>query len=73
MTASANVKATRAFRAVAGHNPPVPPGIEVCEIRPGWPLGSVRDTIQWKRSNIERWLEQGAEDAAGALTKPRAL
>ena len=43
--------------------PPVPPGIEVLEIRPGRPLGSVRDTIQWKRSNIERWLDQGAEDA----------
>ena len=53
----------RAFRGVAGHNPPVPPGIEVLEIRPGRPLGSVRDTIQWKRSNIERWLDQGAEDA----------
>ena len=51
------------FRAMAGHNPAVPPGVEVLEIRPGRPLGSVRDTIQWKRSNIERWLEQGAEDA----------
>jgi predicted acylesterase/phospholipase RssA len=54
----------RAFRAIAGHNPAVPPGIEVREIHPGLRLGSVRDTIQWKRSNIERWLEQGAEDAA---------
>jgi predicted acylesterase/phospholipase RssA len=53
----------RAFRGVAGHNPPVPPGIDVREIRPSRPLGSVRDTIQWKRANIERWLQQGAEDA----------
>ena len=59
----------RAFRAVAGHNPAVPPGTEVFEIRPQKRLGSVRDTIQWKRSNIERWLEQGAEDAAQALTE----
>ena len=66
-------QATRAFRAVAGHNPPVPPGIDVLEIRPGRPLGSVRDTIQWKRSNIERWLDQGAEDAAAALPKLLAL
>ena len=59
----------RAFRGVAGHNPPVPAGIEVGEIRPGRRLGSVRDTIQWKRSNIERWLEQGADDAARAVTQ----
>jgi predicted acylesterase/phospholipase RssA len=62
-------QATRAFRAVAGHNPPVPAGIQVLEIRPGQRLGSVRDTIQWKRSNIERWLDQGAEDAARAVTE----
>jgi NTE family protein len=62
-------QATRAFRALAGHNPPVPQGIEVVEIRPSRALGSVRDTIQWKRSNIERWLEQGAEDAARAVTE----
>jgi NTE family protein len=66
-------QATRAFRALAGHNPPVPPGIGVVEIRPGRRLGSVRDTIQWKRSNIERWLDQGAEDAARFLKEPRAL
>jgi NTE family protein len=66
-------QATRAFRAVAGHNPPVAPGIDVLEIRPGRPLGSVRDTIQWKRGNIERWLDQGAEDAAAALAKLRTL
>jgi NTE family protein len=63
----------RAFRAIAGHNPAVPSGIEVVEIRPRGSLGSVRDTIQWKRSNIERWLRQGAEDAAATLIEPRAL
>jgi NTE family protein len=64
-------QAARAFRAVAGHNPPVPPRVEVLEIRPGRPLGSVRDTIQWKRSNIERWLDQGAEDATVFLEQRR--
>lgn len=58
-----------AFRGVAGHNPPVPAGIKVHEIRPGQRLGSVRDTIQWRRSNIERWLEQGAADARRAVTE----
>jgi NTE family protein len=62
-------QATRAFRAVAGHNPPVPAGVVVHQIRPGQRLGSVRDTVQWKRSNIERWLEQGAEDARRAVTE----
>jgi len=62
-------QAARAFRALAGHNPPVPPGIEVLEIRPSRSLGSVRDTIQWKRSNIERWIQQGAEDAAVVTKK----
>lgn len=62
-------QATRAFRAVAGHNPPVPPGIDVLEIRPRHRLGSMRDTVQWKRSNIERWLEQGAADARRAVTE----
>jgi len=60
-------QATHAFRAVAGHNPEVPAGIEVVEIRPRGSLGSVRDTIVWKRDNIERWLVQGAEDAAAAF------
>ncbi|MCU1335444.1 MAG: Patatin [Bryobacterales bacterium] len=63
----------RGFRGVAGHNPPAPSGIDVLEIRPGRPLGSVRDTIQWKRSNIERWLDQGAEDAARAVTEKTFL
>jgi len=62
-------QATRAFRAVAGHNPPVPPGVQVVEIHPGQRLGSVRDTVQWKRSNIERWLDQGAEDATRSVTE----
>jgi NTE family protein len=65
--------ATRAFRAIAGHNPPVPPGLELCEISPSRPLGSVRDTIQWKRDNIERWLEQGAEDADRAVIQKTFL
>jgi predicted acylesterase/phospholipase RssA len=61
----------RAFRAIAGHNPAVPPGVDVVEIRPRGSLGSVRDAVQWKRSNIERWLDQGAEDAAATLRERR--
>jgi NTE family protein len=63
----------RAFRGVAGHNPPVKAGIDVREIRPKQSLGSVRDTIHWKRSNIERWFAQGAEDGARAVTEKTFL
>jgi len=66
-------QAARVFRAVAGHNPPVPVGVEVLEICPGRPLGSVRDTVQWKRDNIERWIDQGAKDAAHAVTEKTFL
>jgi NTE family protein len=62
-----------AFRGVAGHNPPVPPGIDVREIRPSRRLGSVRETIRWKRSNMERWLDQGAEDAERAVAEKTFL
>jgi len=62
-------QAARAFRAIAGHNPPVPPSVAVEEIHPGRSLGSLRDTVHWKRENIERWLEQGAEDAQRAVNQ----
>jgi hypothetical protein len=45
----------------------------MCEISPLRPLGSVRDTIQWKRDNIERWLDQGAEDALRVVTQKTFL
>ena len=63
----------RAFRGVASHTPPVPAGVKVYELRPSRPLGSVRDTLRWKRSNIERWLDQGAEDASRAVTQKTFL
>jgi len=59
----------RAFRGMARKLPAVPPRIQVLEISHRQPLGSVRDTIQWKRANIERWLDQGAEDALRAVTE----
>ena len=54
----------RAFRAVFGHHPPVPAGVEVITLLPGRPLGGLRDALYWKRANVERWLAQGAADAA---------
>ncbi|HWX36909.1 MAG TPA: patatin-like phospholipase family protein [Steroidobacteraceae bacterium] len=53
----------RGFRFLAGHHPPLPSGVEMRLIEPGRRLGSMRDAMRWKRDNIERWLEQGYEDA----------
>ncbi|MCC7496065.1 MAG: patatin-like phospholipase family protein [Bryobacterales bacterium] len=42
-------------------------GIELVRIRPAGQLGSMRDTLVWKRENVERWMEMGRRDASGAL------
>ena len=52
----------KAFRA--RHNPPLPTGVAVQVICPSRTLGTLSDSIRWKRDNIERWLAQGAEDAS---------
>ena len=53
----------KGFRRVAGHNPPLPPDIEksleLTVISTGQAIGSMRDTLRWKRENIERWLQMG--------------
>ena len=54
----------KAFRTVFGHNPPLPPGVELLTLTPRRPLGSLHDALHWKRENIDRWIEQGAADAA---------
>jgi predicted acylesterase/phospholipase RssA len=53
----------KGFRMVFGHHPPLPPGVQLVTIEPDGPLGSVRDALEWKRENIERWLAQGEETA----------
>ena len=53
----------KAFRAVFGHNPPLPPGVELHTLTPRRPLGSLHDALHWKQENIARWIEQGAADA----------
>jgi NTE family protein len=53
----------RAFRAIFGVHPPLPPGVTLTVIEPGRPLGSLSDAIHFKRANVEGWLEQGYHDA----------
>jgi predicted acylesterase/phospholipase RssA len=54
----------KAFRRVFGHNPPLPPDVELITLLPSRPLGGLRDAVYWNRANAQRWLAQGAEDAA---------
>ncbi len=52
----------KAFRAVFGHHPPLPPGFELKILTPSRPLGTLHDALYWKPENIARWIEQGAAD-----------
>jgi predicted acylesterase/phospholipase RssA len=57
----------KTFRRLAGYNPPAPAGVEVKVLQPSRRLGTVRDAVAWRKSNIESWLELGARDAAAAV------
>jgi len=48
-----------AFRSVAGHRPPLPEGVKLQILKPARSLGSMTDSLRWRRANIERWLELG--------------
>jgi NTE family protein len=53
------------FRAVFGVHPPLPETVRLRVLEPGRRLGSLRDALRWNRENVERWLEQGCQDAKG--------
>ena len=57
----------KAFRFCFGHNPRVPPGIELTTLIPRRTLGSLHEAISWDPANAARWIEQGATDAATAI------
>jgi predicted acylesterase/phospholipase RssA len=57
------------FRSLAA--PPAQfPNLEVVEIRPPGPLGTVHDAIFWKLDNVRRWIAQGERDAAAIQSLP---
>ena len=43
--------------------------LDVTLIEPSEQLGSLRDTICWSHSNIERWIELGERDAKRAMSE----
>ncbi len=57
----------KAFRFCFGHNPPLPPGVELTTLIPLRALGSFHDAISWTPENTARWIEQGAADARTAI------
>jgi predicted acylesterase/phospholipase RssA len=44
-----------------------PEDLELTVITPSEPLGNVNDAVFWKRENVQRWVDLGRRDAAGAL------
>jgi predicted acylesterase/phospholipase RssA len=54
--------ALRVVHAV-GRKPAQVSGIEVVEIGPRAPLGSVRESLFWSSENMHRWIRQGEDDA----------
>lgn len=55
--------AVTAFRAVAAPRVQIP-NLEVIEIRPSEPLGTIHDAIFWNAENVRRWIALGERDAA---------
>jgi NTE family protein len=49
--------------------PPIPDSVEVGEIRPAGPLGSLRESMVWTEENARRWIERGRADARAWLAK----
>ena len=49
----------KGFRRTLGHNPPLPPQVELTLISTGDAIGSMRDALRWKRENVDRWLQMG--------------
>jgi NTE family protein len=46
----------------------LPPELDITIVTPEAPLGGWNDAVFWKQRNIERWIAQGARDAARAIT-----
>ena len=52
----------RVLRFLSPRIPP-PASLEVMLIRPAGSLGTLTESLRWNRDTIQRWIDQGAEDA----------
>jgi predicted acylesterase/phospholipase RssA len=63
----------RTVRLLAPRRPRIPASVEVEEIRPDGPLGSLRESMVWTEETARRWIAQGRADARtwlrGGLSK----
>lgn len=57
------------FRWLCGYFPPVPENVRVLTLSPTSELGTLNDAIQWREENIDRWIQQGMQDARSALER----
>jgi predicted acylesterase/phospholipase RssA len=51
---------------LVGRKPAAIAGLDVVTISPRTPLGSIRDALTWTPENMQRWIQQGEDDAAAA-------
>jgi NTE family protein len=58
---------SRILRTMLWRRPPEL-GLEVVPIAPSEHLGSLRDSIVWSRTKVERWIELGERDGRKALS-----
>jgi NTE family protein len=49
-----------------GQKPAAVEGLDVLEIRPPKPLGSIHDALTWSAESVRKWIQQGEEDATDA-------
>jgi NTE family protein len=57
----------KAFRAVAGHHPPVPGGVTVHVLQPSRRLGGFVASARWERGRMAQWIALGQADARALL------
>lgn len=55
------------MRKISRHDFSPGPAVELVRIQPAEPLGNADDFLRWKRPNVERWIQQGYEDALAAI------
>jgi predicted acylesterase/phospholipase RssA len=60
------------FRKAFGFHPPLPPHVRLVTVQASCALGSMRDALVWKQSNVERWIAQG-EEAGKNISLPNCF
>ena len=50
-----------------GQKPARTEEIKVVYVRPRAALGSIRDALTWNAANVQRWIQQGEDDAAASV------